>query len=316
MPRQVHWRELTGGIIAVAMIVAIAIVTLMFARVGGLHGKKVTLYVVTDEATGVRSGTQVWLAGQKRGLVKDISFLPPSSETLERLVIRTEILEDALPNVRRDSYAQIRPSGSLIGTPVVYIAAGLATSPPLHEGDTIRTRRKSRIGRLATDVEMIEPAVSDFAAGVRELNAKAKSSAGTIGNVRMYGFPRMPEVGERMSRIAAKASGGSGTLGMASRTNLRARASRAMAAADSIRTLVSSNKGSLGRFRRDSTLTTKAKSVLAALDTLRAYASNPVGRMAGAQSDSSLTLELNRRRALLAALIQDIKDNPLRYINF
>ncbi len=316
MPRQIHWRELTGGVIAAAAIAVLTIVTLVFARVGGLHGKKVTLYVVTDEAVGVRSGTEVWLAGQKRGLVKDVSFRPPSTETIERLVIRTELLEEALPNVRLDSYAQIRPSGSLIGTPIVYIAAGLSTSPPLHDGDTVHTRRKSQIGRLASDVDSIGPAVSDLASVVKELNAKAKSPVGTIGNVRARGFPQMQDVSERLSRIAAKASRGSSTLGMASRTNLMARASHAMAAADSIRTLMSSNKGSLGRFRRDSTLATKAKGVLAAIDTLRAIASNPVGRIAAAQSDSSLTRELDRTHALLASLIRDIKNNPRRYINF
>jgi hypothetical protein len=79
---------------------------------------------------------------------------------------------------------------------------------------------------------------------------------------------------------------------------------------------MSSNKGSLGRFRRDTTLVTKAKGVLAELDTLRALASNPVGMIAAAHSDSSLTRELSRRYGLLAALIQDIKSHPLRYINF
>ena len=316
MPRQVHWRELTGGIIAVGAILVLVLVTLKYARVGVIRGKKVTLYVVTDQATGVRSGTEVWVAGQKRGLVTGVRFRPPSSDTVERLVIITEVLEDALPNVRRDSYAQIRPSGSIIGTPVVYIAAGMATSPPLHDGDTLHTREKTRVGGLAADVEAIGPAVSEFAASVKDLYAKAKSPVGTIGNLHAHGLPRMPEVGARMSRIATKATSGNGTLGLASRNNLRARASQAMAAADSIRTLVSSNKGSLGRFRRDTTLATKAKGVLAALDTLRAFASNPVGRIAAADPDSTLTRELNRRRVLLAALIKDIKSHPLRYINF
>jgi phospholipid/cholesterol/gamma-HCH transport system substrate-binding protein len=307
---------LTGGIIAVAAIVVLIFATLRFARVGVIHGKKVTLYVVTDQATGVRSGTEVWVAGQKSGLVTDVRFRPPSSDTVERLVIAMEVLEDALPNVRKDSYAQVRPSGSLIGTPVVYIAAGLSTSPPLHDGDTLRTREKSRVGRLAADVEAIGPAVSEFSASVKELYAKAKSPVGTIGNVHAHGFPRMPEVSARMSRIATKATSGSGTLGLASRNNLKGRASRVMAAADSIRTLVASNKGSLGRFRRDSTLATKARDVLASLDTLRAFASNPMGRMAAADPDSTLTRELDRRRVLLAALIKDIKAHPLRYINF
>lgn len=316
MPHQLHWRELTGGIIAAAVIVLLTIATLLFARVGGLHGKKVTLYAVTDEAAGVLPGTEVWLAGQQQGVVKDISFRPPWTDTTERLLIKMEFLEKGMPQVRRDSYAQIRPSGSFIGAQIVYISAGSVGSPALHEGDTVHTRPKPQVIDLTGDVGKIEPAFSALASSVGELNAKLESPAGTIGSVRAYGMPQMPEAVARMSRIAAKADHGSGTIGLGTRTNLMSRASRTMAAADSIRTLMSSNRGSLGRFRRDTTLVAKASGVLAQLDSLSALVSNPLGTIAGAQSDSSLTRELGRRRVLLASLIRDIKNNPLRYINF
>ena len=316
MPRQIHWRELTIGIIALAVIALITLATLAFARVGALHGKKVTLYVVTDDATGVQSGTEVWLGGLKQGVVKEVSFRPASSDTLERLLIRTEFLESALPNVRRSSWASIRPGGSLIGLAVVYISVGSTKSPQLHEGDTVRTRFSSHVGDLVTDIRTIMPQVSVLTASVKELNEKAKSTNGTVGNVRAHGFPKMPEVMGRMSRLTEKSSRGNGTVGLASRTHLMVRASRAMAAADSIRTLVSSNKGSLGRFRRDTTLATKAKGVLAELDKLSAFAASPAGALEATRPDSSLTRELSRTRLLLAELIRDLKKHPLRYIAF
>ncbi len=338
MPRQIHWRELTIGIIAVAAIAVLTLATLVFARVGALHGKKVTLYVVTDDATGVQSGTEVWLGGQKQGVVKEVSFRPASSDTLERLLIRTEFLESALPNVRRSSWASIRPGNSLIGLAVVYISVGSTKSPQLHEGDTVRTRFSSHVGDLVTDIRTIMPQVSVLTASVKELNAKTKSTSGTVGNVRAHGFPEMPEVSARMSRLTEKSTSGNGTempevsarmsrltekstsgngtVGLASRTHLMVRASRTMAAADSIRTLVSSNKGSLGRFRRDTTLTTKAKGVLAELDKLSALAASPAGALEAAHPDSSLTRELSRTRLLLAELIRDLKKHPLRYIAF
>jgi hypothetical protein len=316
MPRKLHWRELTAGIIAVAVIAVLTIVTLVFARVGGLHGKKVTLYVVTDAAKGVLPGTEVWLAGQEAGLVKDVSFRPPSTDMLERLIIRTEFLETALPSVRQDSYAQIRPAGSLIGKSIVFIAAGSATSPPLHDGDTIFTRRKARVGDLESDVATVGPALDLLVEGLSELDTKLKSPVGTIGNARARGMPHMPEIRGHVSSMASKASRGNGTIGLATRTHLMARASHVMAATDSIRTLMSSNKGSLGRFRRDTTLATKANGVLAELDTLMLLASNPVGSMEAAHPDSSLTKELSRTHVLLASLIRDIKKHPSRYINF
>jgi MlaD protein len=313
MPRQLHWRELVPGIIAAAAIVTVVIVTLVFARVGQVHGRKVTLYVVAEDAAGILPGTEVWLSGQKQGKVTDVSFRPPSTDTLERVLITTEFLEKALPHVRRDSYAQLKPGGSFIGTLVVSISAGSATSPGLSDGDTVHVRKKGRLASLTSDVGTIGPAFSGLVTEVNALNAKLESPVGTIGNARVHGMPRMPEVAARMSRIATRASG-NGTIGLAMRSNLTGRSSRAMAAADSIRTLISSNKTSLGRFRRDSTLLTKAGHVLAELDTLRALTSGSIGGAAAA--DSVLAKELSRTRGLLAALMKDIKAHPLRYIRF
>ena len=315
MPRQLHWRELTAGIIAVAAIAVLVMVTLVFARVGGLHGKKVTLYVVTDAVTGVLKGTEVWLSGQEAGLVKDVSFRATSTDTLERLIIRIELLESALPSVRRDSYAQIRPSGSFLGKRIIFIASGSATAPPLHDGDTVYTRQKTA-SDLEGDVATVGPALSQLVAGLADLDTMIKNPLGTIGNARSRGLSRMPEIRGRVSSITSKASRGEGTIGLASRSHLMERASHVMAATDSIRTLMSSNKGTLGRFRRDTTLVTKANGVLAALDSLMLLASNPVGRMEAAHPDSSLTKELSRTRGLLASLIKDIKKHPARYISF
>ena len=316
MPRQLHWSELTGGIIAAALIGGLIVITFVFARVGALHGKKVTLYVVTDGAAGVLSGTEVWLGGMKEGLVKDVSFRPASTDTLERLLVTTQFLKEALPNVRRDSYAQIRPGGSLIGAMIVYISPGTAASPPLHDGDTVHTRAKRASADLSDDVGTIGPEFSALASQVKELNTKLMHPVGTVGNFRTHGLPQMPDVSTRMSRISANATRGNGTIGLAKRTNLVGRASHAMAAADSIRTLFSSNKGNIGRFRRDSTLVAKAKGVLAEVDTLSALLSPSLGSIAAAHSDSLLSRQLARTHALLDSLIKNARSHPLRYINF
>ncbi|HMJ18033.1 MAG TPA: MlaD family protein [Gemmatimonadaceae bacterium] len=307
---------MTAGIIAVAAIAVLTIVTLVFARVGGLRGEKVTLYVVTDAATGVLPGTEVWLSGQQAGLVKDVSFRSPSTAILERVIIRTHFLESALPSVRRDSYAQIRPSGSLIGKRIVFIASGSASSPPLHDGDTVYTRQKAKVGDLEGDVATVGPALTQLLAGLSQLDTMIKNPVGTIGNARARGLARMPEIRGRVSSIRSKASRGEGTIGLASRTHLMERASRAMAATDSIRSLMSSKKGTLGRFRSDSTLVTKASGVLAELDTLQLLLSNPVASISAAHPDSALTKEMARTRGLLASLIKDIKTHPSRYISF
>jgi len=294
---------------------AITLVVLIFARVGALHGKKVTLYVVTDEAGGVLTGTEVWLAGHKEGLVKEISFRPSTTDPSERLLIRTEFLEDALPNVRKDSYAQIRPGGGLIGTPVIYISSGTATSSVLHEGDTIRSRQAGAVKDVMQEIEAMIPEFNAVGATTKELAAKIRRPVGTLGNFYSEGLPDFADISAGISSLNSRARAG-GTIGRFTRGNLQTRATHAIAAADSIKTLMSSKRGSIGRFRRDSTLVTKTSHVLAEIDTLRALLSNPVGTIASVHSDSVLKQQLDRSHASLASLMRDVKSHPLRYIRF
>jgi phospholipid/cholesterol/gamma-HCH transport system substrate-binding protein len=316
MARQLHWRELTTGIVFAAVIVGAVVLTFLFARVGALHGKKVTLYVVADDATGVLAGTEVWVGGMKEGVVKDVSFRPPTTDTLERVLITTQLLKDALPNIRRDSYAQIRPGGSLIGAVIVYVSTGTAPSPGLHDRDTVHVRVSSAMSNLATDVGTIRPELAALIAQVQELNTKRSSTSGTVGSFSAHGLPHMPQVTAQMSRLANKGMSGNGTIGLAMRTDLMGRATRAMAGADSVRSLMTSGKGSLGRFKRDTTLFTTVNGLMAEMDSVSAKMFDPLGSIVRSHSDSALGRALIRNRALLDSLIKDAKKHPFRYINF
>jgi hypothetical protein len=316
MPRQLLWTDLRGGLISAAAIVALVLAIVLFARVGALHGKKVTLYVLADDATGVISGTEVWLAGKHSGSVREISFRSPGGDTADRLLIRTEFLASDLSHVRRDSWAQVQAGGKLLGTPVIYVAPGSLTSPGLRDGDTIRSRPKPRVADVAGQVTKIAPEFRGLMSEVAGLNKKLSDRGGSIGAFRSHGLPAANEAAERMSRISAKlgqrgngGGGPNGTIGPATSRSLVASASRVMAAADSMMALMSSDRGSIGRFRRDTTLMSTAKGIVAELDSLRARS-----KFGGA--DSSLTLALARRRVLMDALMKDIKDNPSRYIYF
>jgi len=316
MARQLHWRELTGGIIAAAAIAAVTLAVLLFARVGGVHGKKVTLYVVTAEAPGILAGTEVWVAGQKEGVVKDVTFQPPTAPESERVVITTEFLKEALPSVRRDSYAQIKPGGSMIGTLVVAISPGTPSAAPLGDGDTVYARHRAAVANLSDDIGAVGPQFAALGAATKQLADNINHPVGTIGNYRASGLADLPDVSAGMSSLSARATRGNGTIVRVMQGDIRLRASRAMAAADSIRMLMASNRGSFGRFRADTTLVPNATHVLAELDSLQTLMSDPIGSIAAAHSDSTLTLQLARTHTLLASLIKDAKSHPLRYIRF
>jgi phospholipid/cholesterol/gamma-HCH transport system substrate-binding protein len=316
MPRKIHWTELRVGLVSAVAIALLVLAIMLFARVGALHGKKATLYVVTADATGILKGSEVWLSGQKIGLVSDVRFRPPSADTSERLLIEAEILADKLPPIRRDSRASIGPGSSLIGVPVVFISAGSIREPGLRDGDTIRTQVSKSVLAIGDEMSAAGAAASSLGVEVKGLAARMSDQRGTMGAMRSGGMPALTNAGSRMSSLMTKATNGNGTIGLAMRGNLGARISQAMAGADSIMALASSDRGNIGRFRRDSTLVPKIKGMMAELDSLRALASNPVGTIGRAHNDSTLIREMAKSHSALDALIKDIKSHPLRYIAF
>src|SRR5688572_16891012 len=124
MAEVTRWRELTVGLVGLGAVVLIIVAVMLFAQVGGIRGKKVTLYVAADETGGLLEGGDVYLSGKKVGKIKSITFRSPSTDTTERLLIEAAVLERALPLIRKDSPVHIGPLGTFLGQPVLGIAAG------------------------------------------------------------------------------------------------------------------------------------------------------------------------------------------------
>lgn len=316
MPRKIHWSELRIGLIGAAAIVILVAVIMLFARVGALHGKKTTLFIVTGDATGVLKGTEVWLSGQKVGLVKDVRFRPSSADTSERLIVEAEILTDRIVAIRRDSHARIGPGSSMIGAPVVFITAGSVRSPGLHDGDTIHAEVEAMVADIGQSMSDAGAAAAGLGTEVKSLMSKMSDRRGTVGAMMSQGVPAMTNVSGNMSSLLNKARRGNGSIGLIMRGNFGARVSRAMAGVDSIMALASSDRGNIGRFRKDSTLVPTITGMMAQIDSLKAMASNPMGTIGKAHSDSTLLKLMDQSKASLDSLMKDIKSHPLRYIAF
>ena len=83
-----------------------------------------------------------------------------------------------------------------------------------------------------------------------------------------------------------------------------------------VRALMSSGKGSLGRFKRDTTLITQVTGLMSEMDSVSAKMFDPLGSIVRSHSDSALGRALIRNRVLLDSLVKDVKKHPFRYISF
>ncbi|MEO5579758.1 MAG: MlaD family protein [Gemmatimonadaceae bacterium] len=299
-----------------ASIIAVILSILIFARVGALHGDTATLYVVTDNAVGVLKGTEVWLSGQRVGLVRNVRFRSVATDTTARLAIETEILADRMQFIRRNAYVDIRPGGNLIGSPVVYIRSATSLTPAVVSGDTLFSHEKKSLDNVGAVVDSLIVQLAALSDSGKKMLAQAKSPRSAIGALRSAGVPQLANAGQVASGLMAKATRGSGTAGLAIRGDAGARFGRIMAQKDSVMMLLSSGNGSVGRFRRDSTIFAAIGGIRSNVDSLRALVSNPESSPARLRSDSALTREMAKVSAELALLVADIKKHPLRYLSY
>ena len=319
MSRRLRWRNLALGVASAAVVLTVALLILVYGRVGTLRGKTFRIYVTTDAARGVIRGTEVWLDGQKVGLVKNVDFRAASTSTKERLVLSLEILDVARSHVRADSRVDIRAGGTLIGNQVVYITSGTAKNAVIAAGDTLHSGEQSDLESAVSKAAVAAREFPAVMANVKVLAAQLQSAQGTIGAVMgLKGDVKFGAVRARTERVIGRLSSSSGTISLALSDSalFRARVQAAMARADSIRQLLASDSHSLGRFRKDSTLARDVADIRSELGRVRSLLNNPDGTIGRLRTDSALVRAVHRDFAAFDSLFTDLKKHPLRYIAF
>jgi len=319
MARPTRWRHLIPGLVTLLVVSGAAVAVLLFARIGRLKGETMRLYAPTSQGRGVIKGTEVWISGQKVGVVEEVRFQSANVDTSARVVLVLDVLTGVGAQIRRDSYAQIRIGETLIGAPVVVIAPGSPDAARLSHEDTLRTRPQRDVegvtSQLAFASQDFPALLTNFRLIVAQLDS-ARGSAGAI--LSLDGRSReLALFQERAEQLTRRVTAGDGTLSLALRGgDLTARARHAAAQADSIRALVASERTALGRFRRDSTLIRNVNEVRNELSITRALVAEARGTAGRAGADSAIVRQLTRLEAELGALIRDAKGRPLRYVAF
>ncbi|MHB1224887.1 MAG: MlaD family protein [Gemmatimonadaceae bacterium] len=319
MARPQSWRDLTPGVITLAVLVLGSLAVLRYARVGALHGDTIGLVVLAGDAGDLARGSEVWLAGQKIGVIDLIDFREPGTDSAYRLRIDLSIRAEAQPLLRRDSRARIARGGSLLGASVLALSVGTAAAPPLLAGDTIHAvGSRAPATTLADGLAAVRQPVAELRDNVVGISREFGARNGTVGAaMRGEATVEARRLAGSLDVLLGHPAGGDGSLGLALRdVELRRRVSRTAARADSLRLLLNGDVGSIGRFRRDSTLARQIAGVRDEVSILRALVNTPTGTVGRARADGAIAAGLADLESELTALTEDIKQRPLRYLVF
>ncbi len=311
MSSRLSWRHVIPGLIAVAILSGIVVAVVTFGGVGKVRGAKQDVLIVTAHARGLINGSEVWLAGQKIGIVERMDFLPPIADSQARLLVVAKVLETAVAQIRRDSKVRIRSGGTIVGPIVVWIEPGTPASAAITERDTLYAQTASELeiagAKAARALDELPPLVTD----AKRVIAHAKDPNGVrsvlSGPVRSEARRLMANL-NRMQRPPRDATG--------ERGELLSRAGSLLAQVDSIRALLGSPNGSVGRFRRDSTLPRTIADVRDGLAVLQTRMDSSTGTLDRLARDSAVTHAVADARREMALLFADVKKHPMRYIAF
>ena len=317
MARANSWRDLWVGIVALAVVLLAGGAVLRFARLGALHGEAVPLYAATPHARGVLPGSEVWLEGQKVGVVRAVGFRPANPDTSAPVLLSLEVLTEVLPLIHRDAEPDIRAGGSFVGSPVVWFSITATGAPPVRAGDTLVSRRSRELDAARLELASATAEVPLIIDNLRVLAAQLHSARSTLGALGVEGVAEIGATTGQAKALLGTVSAGRGTVGLILRRGEPlAQARQAMAQADSLRTLLAGSSGSLGRMQRDSTLLRTMEAVRSDLARAQAALIEPRGAAGRLRHDSALVRQVAQTRAEMDALAADLRRNPLRYLPF
>ncbi len=303
------WRNLAGGIVALVIIIGGALSIIAFARVGSLRGDTYTAYILADRASGIFKGTDVWLQGQKVGVVKGVGF---RSDSAVRTVLEMEVLSSYKQFIRKDSHVEFKPGGTFVGAQVVALRVGSSTAPVLEAGDTL-TRvsvidpdfRSSEFTSAGQDLPEIVTSLrsigSDLSKTQSQFNALAEHRSGLQAVIR------------HMSQFSLRKSG---TLPLLARDRkLGERAKLALERADSLLDFAR-EPGTLGRIKADTGFRRALAGARTELDSVRIRIAREDGAAGRFLADAQLQRDLEALSKEIARTLADFAKRPERYSPF
>lgn len=304
--------------VAALAIVAIAILGYAIFRLGEaarLFTTRYALYAFVPDASGLREGGQVTVAGQLAGSISKIEFLPVDNDTARNLKITVEIDEALRQQVRADSRVMLRNQG-LLGDRFFDITPGTPRFRALHAGDTLTLGPS-----LGYDV-MIQRAaavLTDVAGLTHELRGLTQSVArgdGTIGKLLTDRglYDRLNATLSSTSAMLQRLQNPNGSVGRflddpALYTNLTQMVSQV----DSLMTRLNSGQGTAGKLLQDDSLYKNLVTVTAHADSLVTSLSKGNGTASKLVSDTTLYNQMVQAVSHLNEILADIKKNPKRY---
>jgi phospholipid/cholesterol/gamma-HCH transport system substrate-binding protein len=311
----ISWDQLKVGVLIVIAIIILAFAAVRLGQAGNLFGKRYQLVSFVANASGLRIGGPVTVAGQLAGTIKDIQFLPPDLDTTRNLKLLLEVDRKLTDQVRADSRAKIKTMG-LLGDKVFDISVGTPRYRTLHQGDTLIIAPSIDYEAVVQQASGAINEVVGLTRDLKKVTGGITRGEGTLGqlvtNRQLY--DQLNGTLARTSALMSRLENPRGTIGrLLDDPQLYYSLNRTVASADTIIRQITAGNGSVGKLMRDDTLYVHLVSVVSRADSLVGAMASGKGTMQKLFTDQQLYDMLLKTVTELNNVLVDVRRDPQRY---
>lgn len=316
--KPVTWDQIRVGLVLLTALIVLSLGVFFIGDIGDVFGTRYRLVTLMESAAGLVPGAPVQVAGQNAGQVDRIEFIspedrPPSGEAVAVwLAVNVEIRDQ----VRSDSRARVRTQG-LLGDRLIDIEPGSADRPVLLEGDTLAAAPalsyQELLGQAADAVQNLTVLAENLSAVADSLLTGEGALGQMLVDDRLY--RSLVDLSEGLSDVIGPLSEGRGSLGrLIQEDTLYHRLVSATEGLDSLTAALVSGSGTLGQLVQSDSLYRALSSSATRTDSLLATFERGEGSLGRLMVDEGLYEELLRTIVDLNALLQDVREDPKRFI--
>lgn len=311
----ITWDQLKVGVLILIALLILGVAIIKLGQAGNLFGKRYRLVSFVSNASGLRIGGPVTVAGQLAGSIKDIKFLPPDADTTRNLQLIVEINYSVRNQVREDSRAKIATMG-LLGDKVYDVSVGTPKYRPLREGDTLLVVPSMDYEAVVRQASGAINEVVGLTRDVKDMTTRISRGEGFLGqlvtNRQLY--DQLNSTLVRTSALMARLENPRGTIGrLLDDPTLYSSMVRMTASADTVLTQINSGNGAMGKFLRDDTLYLRLVSVVSRADSLVGTMAHGKGTVQKLFTDQELYDQLVKTVTELNNVLIDVRRDPRRY---
>ncbi len=348
--KQLKWSQLRVGLTVLFASITLGVLIFVMSGTGGWFTRKITLYSYFDNASGLREGAPVRLAGVDIGNVTGIRVVQNKPMTPVEVTMKVNTKYSF--NMRKDSVTLMSTAG-ILGETFVDVDSSTAKGPPVVDGDTLAARDQPDIQDVVRASQGTLQNMDSLLKRVDRIVAFIESGQGTIGKViysqAMYdqinatvlefkgllddiqsgkgsigplltndeAYKKVIAAIDKINVMVDDLQQGKGTAGKLLKDPvLFDNANKAIANVRQLTDDINAGKGVLGTMTHDQEFADRLKVLMSNLSALSDRLEKGEGTAGMLFKDPALYNNSNQMLVETRELVKSIRENPKKYLTF